>query len=217
MSNPEIDESLIIAEIKSLLPGLTSISELDESFGQSASHVKTAIFEGVDVAIKPFKYFAKERAEHEALMLDMVQSIGIPTLKPLSLNLAKFGNYLVTKFDYDIDPLDQVVCGNCPSSRLDFIASAIGKTLNSLHDSGIVHGDCQLKNLFINTEDEVGMVDFEQADLVIGERDRDFYSGCSYDIETISASAEEVMCSPHTDEFIDTLKNSYFSSDRYTY
>lgn len=212
MSTPEqVKDGLFVEEVKHLVPGISNFEDLGSEFGFSSNCVRRAVLDGVDVAVKSFKGVLRDRAEHEALVIGTVNDLGIPTLKLLSLNIAKLGSYLITAYDHDIDPLDQVVSGHCPLSRLEKIGYKVGQMMSALHDGGVVHGDCQLKNLFINGRGEIGALDFEQSEIILGEKDREFTQGCDYDLEVLTLSAEREMCSQYAPNFATAIKDGYFT------
>jgi tRNA A-37 threonylcarbamoyl transferase component Bud32 len=185
---PSTDRDLL-AEVKGLLPDGFQLAERHKQFSFSANHVFSAVIKSAEVVVKPFRgEFYKDRADHEAVMMDIVKDCGVPTLQPTTLCLGRAANYLITRYEPDITPLDQAGLSELPEAELAEIASGVGETLNILHASGIVHGDFQIRNLFIKPEENIGVMDFERAELYDDPADPGYISGCQGDLSKLFSS-----------------------------
>ncbi len=202
----EIDKDNLIEEVSALLPESFCFNDRYQEFSHSVRGVMSGVLEASEIVIKPF--IDKDGAEHEAFMLDCARDFGLSALKPVNLIMARLANYVVTDYE-PIIPLDQKGWRDMSGEGLVENARKIGQFMGKVHGMGLIHGDCQLKNIFESSSGEMGLMDLDKGELHM-RHSSDFLAGCSRDLSELTTTSDSIVGRENLGEFNRHLSEAYF-------
>lgn len=122
-----------------------------------------------------FTGFRRSRPFREAHMLAHLTALGLPVPRPLGGFCTRHGlicrGALLTRRIDNVTPLAERLTKAMPT---DPVWAEIGRTVRRFHDAGFVHADLNARNILVENDGSVHLVDFDRAQTtsVDGRRQR---------------------------------------------
>jgi len=113
-----------------------------------------------------FVGFRRSRPCKEAWMLGRLKALGLPVPAPLAALCERAGpsyrGALLTRRIEAASPLADVVAGRMLTET---IMRSVGRTIRQFHDAGVVHADLNARNILIDRDGRVHLIDFDRGHL----------------------------------------------------
>lgn len=120
-----------------------------------------------------FTGYQRSRPVAEFKILLKLWSMDLPVPQPLAAQCVKGGLFytgsLMTRRIENVEPFAERLLDEPGTHSL---WSAVGRCIRRFHDSGVVHADLNARNILIDDNDRIYLIDFDRAKIMMGAQNQ---------------------------------------------
>jgi len=115
-----------------------------------------------------FTTVSRSRPVREFFLLAGLHELGLPVPRPVAAlcefhGLVSSGTLLTAQIPSVQTLADLLPAANCSDDGVDGLWQRVGRCIRKFHDAGVWHADLNARNIMLNKENQVFLIDFDRA------------------------------------------------------